>query len=228
VFAASVGVTIFLMTVVVPMLLDNLVEAGRRLPWPTRVLKGLSDLLLHYGGWLAVAAALGLLAVGSAANTEAGRLLWHRLVLRVPIIGVMVQKQTLSRMAMVVSTLTRSGIVLLRAMEIAARSCGNLVIRSALEQSRQEVQAGREIGHALERTGAFPPLVIQVFAVGQQTGHLDEMLERLAADYDRQVAVSSTRLASALEPILILVLAVLVGFIMFATVLPILEAGNVL
>ena len=88
--------------------------------------------------------------------------------------------------------------------------------------------AGRDIGQALERTGVFPPMAVQIFAVGQESGRLEEMLERLAADYDRQVTRTSERLTAALEPIFILALAIFVGFLLFATILPILEAGNVM
>jgi type II secretory pathway component PulF len=90
------------------------------------------------------------------------------------------------------------------------------------------VTGGRDISLALEETGAFPPLVVQIFSVGQQSGRLEEMLERLARDYDHQLTLASQRFTAVLEPLLILFLVFIVGFIAFATVLPILEAGNVL
>jgi type II secretory pathway component PulF len=102
------------------------------------------------------------------------------------------------------------------------------VLQDALSRCSREIGAGLEIGVAFERAGVFPPVVVQVFSVGQQTGRLEEMLERLSADYDRQVNTLATRLASILEPALIVALSVFVGFILFATILPILEAGNVL
>jgi len=228
VLTASIGVSIFLMTVVVPMLLTNLIEAGKALPWPTRVLKGMSDLLLGHGWWLGMVALLLVVGIAVAVRTTRGRRAWHRLLLRLPLFGPLAQKQTLGRTATIVATLLRSGIVLLRAMDIAARSTNNIIVREAIEQVSTEVGAGQDMGQVLERTGIFPPLFVQIFTVGQQTGRLEEMLERLAKDYDRQVNTMSTRLAAALEPVLILTLAVFVGFILFATVLPILEAGNVL
>ena len=126
------------------------------------------------------------------------------------------------------ATLLRSGIVYLRAAEIAAKASRNLVFREALLESGQAVASGQDIGEAISRTGVFPPLAVHIFTVGQATGQLDEMLERLAVNYDRQVTTLTNRLASVLEPILILTLALFVGFILFATLLPILEAGNVL
>ena len=129
---------------------------------------------------------------------------------------------------MIITTLLQGGVIYMSALEKAARSSSNLVIRRALEQSGEEIGAGRDLGSALEKTGVFPPLVVHVFSVGQESGQLEDLLDRLAADYDRQVATQSTRLATVLEPVLIMVLAVIVGFILFATLLPILEAGNVL
>lgn len=179
--------------------------------------------------WLPLSfAGLVALAAGCALRTRAGRRAWHRLILALPLIGPMAQKQTIARVAMVMATLIRSGVVYLKAAEIVVRSTPNLVFSEAIQASAAEVAAGRDIGAALDRTGVFPPLVVHIFSVGQQSGRLEEMLQRLAIDYDRQVASSSARLASALEPLLILALAIFVGFILFATLLPILEAGNVL
>jgi len=219
VFATALGVTVFLMTVVVPMLLTNLVEAGRTLPWPTRVLKGLSDFLLAHG-LLLLAGGVGLaIAVLLLLRTAGGRRVWHRLLLRLPLIGSLARRQAIARLAATIATLMRSGIVYLRAAEIAAGTSGNCVFREALLESSREVTAGRDIGGALEQTGVFPPVVVHVFSVGQASGRLEDMLDRLAATYDRQVNSLCNRLASVLEPILILVLAVFVGFILFATLL---------
>lgn len=228
VFVASIGVALFLMSTVVPMLLSHLTDAGRPLPWPTLVLKTISDALVDYGSAIAFALISGLIGAISYLRTNSGRRFKHGLLLRSPLIGTMTRMQAVARLAMVIATLLRSGIVLVKALELSARSCSNQILRDALDQARADIQTGREIGRAFEQTGEFPPLVIQVFSVGQQTGRLEEMLDRLAADYDRRVTVWSTRLGTILEPILILFLAVFVGFILLATVLPIMEAGNVL
>ena len=164
----------------------------------------------------------------AALRSERGRLLWHKTLLRLPLVGGMAQKQEIARIAMIVSTLMKSGIVFMEAVETAARTTKNRVIGRALLQGRDAVMAGRDIGEALAPTGVFPPMVIQIFAVGQQSGKLEEMLDRLAEAYERQVNSLATRLAAVLEPILIIFLSVFVGFILFATILPILEAGNVL
>ncbi len=228
VFLTALGVMLFLMTAVVPMLLSGLLEAGRRLPWPTVVLKSLSDFLVHYGPAIGTLVAVLMTGVIVFAQTGRGRRLWHRALLRVPLIGSMSRRQTIARLAGTMATLLRSGIDYVPAAEIAARAANNLVFREALLAANEAIAAGQDIGSALEQTGVFPPLVIHVFSVGQASGRLEDMLDRLAADYTRQVRNLSERLTAVLEPILILALAGFVGFILFATLLPILEAGNVL
>lgn len=228
VLVIGIGVVLFLMTFVIPMLLENLLDAGRPLPWPTKIVKGLSDLLIHYGGLLGILTGGAVVGLVMAVKSPRGRRLWHRLLLRVPLLGTMARKQAIARIAMVIATLLRSGVEFLRALEVTGRSVGNSLVSDALAEVGREVAAGQEIGRALEKTGIFPPLAVQIFTVGQESGRLEEMLDRLAADYDRQVTRMSERLTAALEPILIVTLAVFVGFILLATVLPILEAGNVM
>ena len=224
----AVAVSIFLMTFVVPQLLAGLLEAGRPLPFATRVVKGMSDALLQWWWLLLVVVAAGAAGAVLALRTPGGRLRWHRLQLRIPLLGDLTRKQAITRVSVVMASLLRSGIVFDAAVRIAARATPNLVLRDALLRVEQAVTGGREISLAIEQTGAFPPLVVQVFSVGQDSGRLEEMLDRLAKDYDAQVALAAGRFTAVLEPILILILVFVVGFIAFATVLPILEAGNVL
>jgi general secretion pathway protein F len=228
VFSLSCGVGLFLMTVVVPMLLDNLLEAGKPIPLPTRILKTMSDFVRGHGLSIIGVSVLGVIAVIALLQTSAGKRLWHRTLLRLPLVGNMARKQEIARMALIVGTLLKSGVVLVESLAIAGRAMKNVVLRDSLSAAQSAIQSGSEIGEALDSTGQFPPTVIQIFAVGQQSGTLEEMLQRLADNYDRQVTTLSLRLATLLEPVLIVGLAVFVGFILFATVLPILEAGNVL
>jgi type II secretory pathway component PulF len=220
--------TVFLMTYVMPALLENLQETVEQLPWPTRVVKGASDTLIHNAWWLAIAVPFVCVILVGLLQTNTGRRTWHGLLLKVPVIGSMALKQSISRIALIISTLTRSGIELTQALDLAARSSDNSLLRSALEDCSQLVSAGEDVAPALEQAGIFPPLAVRIFSVGQESGKLEEMLQRLSEDYDQQVASLSARLTSLLEPILIIVLAVVVGFVLLATILPILEAGSVL
>ena len=227
VLAMATAVGVGLMTFVIPKLLDNLVESGRPLPWATRVVKAASDLLVYHGWVLALASAAIAIAIAALLRTPAGRLRWHQVQLRIPVLGPMIRKQATARVAIVIATMMKSGIVFVKALQIAQRSASNLAIRTALERCESAVGAGRDISQALESTGAFAPVVVQIFAVGQQSGRLEEMLEKLAIDYDQQVALTSERLTAMLEPALILMLVALIGLIACATILPMLEAADV-
>jgi type II secretory pathway component PulF len=228
VLSAGVLVSLFLMTFVVPNLLATLQETGKPLPLATRVVQAASDALIGWW-WLIGLVVIACVFIGGAiARTPRGKWAIDRMMLRVPILGGMIRKQSISRIAMVVSTLIQSGVSFVRAIQIAQKTTPNRVLRQALVACEQAVYAGSDIAEALDETRVFPPMVIQVFAAGQQSGRLEEMLTRLAEDYDQQVATAANRLTVILEPVLILILAVMVGFIAFATFMPILEAGNVL
>jgi len=228
VLAVSVAVTIFLMTVVIPMLLENLIEAGRPLPWPTRILKFGSDLLLDYG--LFLLAGLVLLGFGVAAylKTENGARVWYGTILKMPVLGSMYQKQEVGRISLIIATLLKSGVEFLDAVEIAQGTSKNPLLRDALSICATQIRSGKEVGQAMSETSFFPPMVVQIYTIGQQSGQIDDMLLRLAEDYDQQVESMANKLSTLIEPVLILVLSLFVGFILFATLLPILEAGNVL
>jgi type II secretory pathway component PulF len=228
VLTMSVAATLFLMTFVVPRILQPLIEQGQALPFPTRVVKTLSDFLLEWW-WLLLACVIAIfVAFTMFVRSASGRRAWHRFLLRLPLLGDLIRKQAIVRVCVVLGTLLRSGVVFVRGVQIAQRTTGNLVLRDALAACEKAITAGGDIGEAVGRTGAFPPMVVQVFAVGQQSGRLEEMLERLAETYDRQVETTAQRLTAVLEPALIIILAGIVLFIVLATVLPIMEAGNVI
>ncbi|HEY7115767.1 MAG TPA: type II secretion system F family protein [Tepidisphaeraceae bacterium] len=226
VLTVAVAASLFLMAFVVPRILEPLIEQGQALPLPTRIVKGASDFLIAWW-WLIAACGFALfIAVATIVRAPRGRLAWHRFLLRIPVLGDLARKQAIVRICVVIGTLLKSGVVFVRAVQIAQRTTGNLVLRQALVECERAITAGGDIAQAIERTGAFPPMVVQVFAVGQQSGRLEEMLERLAETYDQQVSTAAARLTAILEPALIVLLALVVLFIVLATVLPILEAGN--
>jgi type II secretory pathway component PulF len=226
VMITAIGASVFLMTFVIPRILQPLIDQGQTLPLPTRIVKGASDFLITWWWLTALTLACAFAALSAALQTTRGKLLLHRTVLHIPLLGDLIRKQAIVRIAIVVSTLLKSGIVFIRAIQIAQRTTTNLVVRDALLRCERAITAGGDISDALAQSGAFPPMVVQIFAVGQQSGRLEEMLDRLATTYDQQVSTSAQRLAAILEPLLIVLLALLVLFIVMATVLPILEAGN--
>lgn len=228
-FVLSFGTlaTLFLMTYVMPPLLDNLKETLDQLPWPTVVVKFGSDLLLEHGWMVGLCALLLVVTAVSVLRSGFGRTALHRLALRLPLFGPLTVKQNLSRASLILSTLLESGLPLATALDLAAKSLKNVVLRRGLEQCREALTAGQDLAGALAATRVIPPLAVQIFAVGQESGRLEELLARLADDYDRQVQTAAGRLTSVMEPVMILILAGMIGFVLLAIVLPILEASHV-
>jgi len=227
---ATVGmaVTILLMTYVVPGLLETLTQSGRELPAITQVVKAVSDFLRTRWWVLLAAGAGGAVALRMVLRTQKGRLGADRLVLRIPVLGDLIRKETTSRMAVVLAALLRSGLDFVKAIAVTRRTLSSPVFRNAMDDYETAVTAGADIAASLEASGVFSPMVVQMLAVGQQSGQLEDMLEQLAASYEHQVDTAAQRLTALLEPILIVLLALMVGFIAFATILPILEMSNVL
>ncbi len=228
VLSMGVALSVFMMMYVMPNLLGVLAESGKPLPLVTLMVKGMSDALV--GWWWAMLMGVGVVVAGVRwfLGRARGRRWWHGAKLRLPVVGDLVRKQAIARMSMVLATLLKSDLAFVKAVQIAQRTVSNEVLREALVACERAVLAGRDIAPALEETRAFPPLVIQVFAVGQASGKLETMLENLAGDYDTQVDIASSRLTALLEPVMMILLAIGVGFFAFATILPILEAGDVL
>jgi|WetSurMetagenome_2_1015567.scaffolds.fasta_scaffold28353_6 general secretion pathway protein F len=226
--AVSLVLMAFLMTYVIPNVLGTLRESGKPMPAITMIVMGASNFILGY--WWAIL--IGLIVTGAGLRALISRprvrYILHNLLLRVPLVGDLVAKENTSRMAVVMAALLRSGVHFDEAVRITRQTLRNEVFRRALTEYEQAVVAGRDIAKPLEKSGVFSPLVVQMLAVGQQSGELENLLDELADSYDQQVAVATQRLTAAMEPLLIVVLSVLVGAVALATLLPILEASNVL
>ena len=228
VLVVGLAVTLFLMTYVVPSLLGTLVQSGRELPAITQVVKSASDFLVGYW-WLLLAGAGGfLLALRLALRSVTGRRFLDRVLLKVPVLGDLIRKENTSRIAVVMAALLRSGLQFTDAIRITRNTLRNTVFARAMETYESAVTAGSDVAGPLRASGVFSPMVVQMLAVGQESGELEEMLEQLADAYDREVDTAVQRFTRLLEPMMIVLLAILVGFIALATILPILEASNVL
>ena len=191
-------------------------------------MKAASDFLLAWWWALLAGAGSGALGVRALLQHERVRFLTDRLLLRLPLLGALIRKENVSRLAVVLAALLRSGLQFVEALQITRRTIRNRVFRSALDDYETAVTAGRDVAGPLEESGVFGPMVVQMLAVGQQAGNLEDMLEQLAVAYDQQVDTAAQRLTALLEPFLIVLLAVFVGIIAMAMLLPILEASNVL
>ena len=224
----GLAAAVFLMTFVVPNLLETLIQAGKPLPTVTRMVKGASDFLITWWKLLIPLGVGAVVGVRMAARNASVRSFLDHLYLRVPLIGDLIRKQNTLRMSVVLAALLRSGLPFLQALQITRRTVRNRVFAAALERYESAIAAGSDVAGPLEASGVFSPMVVQMLAVGQESGQLEEMLEQMAAGLDQELDTATARLTALMEPLLIVMLAILVGFIAFATILPILEAGNVM
>jgi general secretion pathway protein F len=223
----GLAVTVLLMTYVVPNLLEALTQAGQPLPAVTMVVKAASDFLIEWWWALLLCALGGALTARLLLRAESPQRRWDRIKLATPLLGELIRKELTARMAVVLAALLRSGIPFADAVRITRQTLRNWLFRDALEKYEAAVVAGRDVAGPLRESGVFRPMVIQMLSVGQQAGQLEDMLEKLADSYERQVDLATRRLTSLLEPLLIVLLAIVVGFVAFAAILPILEASNV-
>ena len=222
---AAIAICI-LLVFVIPTFQTMFSSAGLELPLPTRVVIGMSDFLIGY--WWAILAAVGgaVFALKSYYATAAGRLQIDALMLKAPVLGDVIRKSAVSRFTRTLGTLVSSGVSILEGLEITAKTAGNQVVHNAVMESRQSIAGGETIAAPLERSKVFPPMVISMIAVGEQTGGLDEMLSKIADFYDEEVDVAVSALLSLMEPAMIVGLGVIVGGMVIAMYLPIFDMMN--
>lgn len=222
----ATGVIIFLLLVVIPKVEEMLIDIGKPLPLPTKIIVGVSGFVADFwwaGLILAVLAGVGLRI---ATLTDNGRLVWDRTLLRLPILGDLFRKQAVSRFAVTFSTLLASGIPILQALSIVKRVVNNRVLEKTIEEVHVRVMSGADIATPIRNSGVFPPVVGYMMGIGQESGRLEEMLEKIADAYDDELEITTQKMTAVLEPIMILVLAVVVGFIVLSAILPIMEIAS--
>src|SRR5215213_2075764 len=212
----------FMLIFIVPVFAGLFQDLGGTLPLPTRICMILSNILTSFWGILVYAGmALAVVLFLRWKKTESGRKVWGRAVLRIPAkIGDVVQKVTLARFARTLATLSAAGVPILQAIEITATSSGNWVIENALLKSRDAVREGIPIYKPLEQEPVFPPMVIRMIAVGEETGDIDGMLGKIADFYESEVDATVKALTSIIEPLMIVVVGGIVGGIIIAMYLP--------
>ncbi len=215
-----------LLIFVIPTFQEMFASVNMQLPLPTRIVIGLSQLLIHY--WWAILAAigLGLFALKRYYGSSNGRKQIDTKLLKAPVLGDLLRKSAVSRFTRTLGTLISSGVSILDGLEITAKTAGNRVIHDAVMDSRQSIAGGDTIAAPLEKSQVFPPMVISMIAVGEQTGGLDEMLSKIADFYDEEVDVAVGALLSLMEPVMIVVLGVIVGGMVVAMYLPIFDMMN--
>ncbi|MSR03238.1 MAG: type II secretion system F family protein [Gemmatimonadetes bacterium] len=215
-----------LLIFVIPTFESMFASVNMELPLPTKVVIGASKILT--GWWWAILGGAG--AIGFFGRqyymTPDGRKMIDGAMLKAPVLGDLLRKSAVSRFTRTLGTLISSGVSILDGLEITAKTAGNRVIHDAVMQSRASIAGGETIAGPLEASKVFPPMVISMIAVGEQTGGLDEMLSKIADFYDAEVDVAVSALLSLMEPIMIVVLGVVVGGMVVAMYLPIFDMVN--
>ncbi len=217
----ALGIAFFvLLTFVIPTFVGIFASAGLELPLPTKIALGLYHLLSNYWYVFIIVIIAGIVAYRQYMKTTAGRLVRDSLLLRVPIIGPLMQKAAMSRFASIFSILQASGISVLVSLDILVGTIGNEAIAREFRRIKSLLEEGRGLSSPLRSAKYFTPMVVDMVAVGEETGALDEMLHQVAVHYDDEVEFAVKRLSAALGPILIVGLAVVVGFFALSIFLP--------
>jgi len=217
---------VILLWKVIPVFASMFGSVGMDLPMPTRVVIALSGFLTTYWWALLLGASGGGFALKKYYDTPSGQLVIDRALLNVPVLGDVLRKSAVSRFTRTLGTLISSGVSILDGLEITARTSGNRVVQDAIMGSRSSIAGGETIAGPLQKSKVFPPMVISMIAVGEQTGGLDEMLSKIADFYDDEVDAAVSALLSLLEPIMIVFLGVVVGGMIVAMYLPIFDMVN--
>ncbi len=226
IISVAVVAVAVLLVFVIPTFSSMFASVNMTLPLPTRVVIGASHILTRY--WYVILGAIGIIVFGlrSYYGTANGKKVIDGALLRAPVLGDLLRKSAVSRFTRTLGTLISSGVSILDGLEITAKTAGNRVIHDAIMQSRQSIAGGETIAGPLQTSGVFPPMVISMISVGEQTGGLDEMLTKIADFYDAEVDVAVSALLSLMEPIMIVVLGVIVGGMVVAMYLPIFDMVN--
>lgn len=221
------GVLTFLMTYVVPMLTQLFIEMGRDLPVPTRILIAVSDFMKSYKMLIALAGFVAVLVVLKRyIRKDKGRYLYDSFRLKLPVIGSLVRKTCMVRFSRTLGTLVAGGVPLLQALEIVRDVVGNAVIGKTLDEARENIARGQTISDPLKKSNQFPPIVTHMISVGEASGNLEEMLFNVADAYEDEVETTVSGLTSLLEPIIIILMGVVVGFIVLSILLPIFDMNK--
>ncbi|NUS96712.1 MAG: type II secretion system F family protein, partial [Gemmatimonadaceae bacterium] len=226
ILSVAVIAIVVLLIFVIPTFANMFASVGLPLPLPTRIVIGASGALKSY--WWAILGVIGI-SVYSLKNyykTSNGQLAIDRLLLKAPVLGDVLRKSAVSRFTRTLGTLIGSGVSILDGLEITAKTAGNRVISDAIMESRSSIAGGETISAPLAKSQVFPPMVISMIAVGEQTGGLDEMLSKIADFYDEEVDAAVGGLLALMEPLMIVFLGVVVGGMVVAMYLPIFDMVN--
>jgi len=223
---AVIAVAVLLMFVI-PVFAQMFGDLGGTLPLPTRIVMALSEFMVRWWLWIFVSIIVLVLAVRYYYKTEVGNLQIDSFLIKLPIFGTLLKKQAVARFSRTLSTLLSSGVNILDALEITSGTTGNKLVENAVMRARTSIAQGESIAEPLSKEKAlFPPMVVQMITIGEQTGGLDDMLSKVADFYDEEVDQAVANLMNALEPMIIVFLGVIIGGMVMAMYLPIFQMAS--
>lgn len=223
VLVIAIIVVIVMLVMVIPQFTSTFDQSGLELPGITKFVVGCSDFIQEKWWLLIIIVGAALFGIKYFKSTETGGRFFSMMGLKLPLFGPLTIKQASARLARNLSTLMTSGISMMDALEITARTITNKIVEKAVRDAKEEVERGVQVSLPLEASGIFPPMVYHMTRIGEETGNMEEMLDRIADYYEEEVEVATQALISALEPLIIVVLAVICVVIILAVYLPMLQ-----
>ena len=223
----AVAVVALLLVYVIPVFKKLFEGMGGQLPGPTQFLVNLSEFTQSYFLYMIIGAAAVVFLFRRYYRTEKGRLVIDALILKAPVFGPLLKKVAVAKFTRTLSTMLGSGVPILEGLSIVSKTAGNVVVENAIMRTRQSISEGRTIAEPLSETDVFPPMVVQMIAVGEATGALDSMLAKIADFYDDEVDVAVGALTAMLEPFMMIFLGVIVGGMIICMYLPIFKMASV-
>ena len=224
----ALGITTFLLVVIVPKFKEIFTSLGGQLPLPTQMLLKLSEFMGKYLVYEVILVIAAVVTLRAYINTPSGRLWFDRIVIRLPIIGKLLQKVFIARFSRTLATLVKSGVPILSSLEIVAKTSGNKVVERAVMAARSSIKEGENIADPLGQSRVFPSMVTRMISVGEKTGELEKMLTKIADFYENEVDAAVTAITSLIEPLVIAVLGVAIGGIVVALFMPIFKISTLI
>lgn len=216
----AIGATVAMLTFIVPIFAKMFANLGAELPGPTLFVLKISHILQRFYPIILGVVIAGVVGLKLTLKNDQGRLYFDRFMLKTPIFGDLIRKASVARFTRTLGTLIQSGVTILDALEITAKTAGNRVLQVAIKKSVVSIAEGDTITSPLKESGVFPPMVIQMIGVGEKTGGLDDMLAKIADFYDEEVDAAVSALTGLIEPVVIVVMGAVIGGILIAMYLP--------
>jgi type IV pilus assembly protein PilC len=223
----AVVVVAIILIFVIPVFQKMFADFGSSLPAPTLIVIALSDFVKSKIHWIAIALVLFFIAFKQYYKTDKGRLVVDSMALKMPVFGILIRKVSVAKFTRTMGTMLSSGVAILEALDIVAKTSGNRVVENSIYNVRSGIAEGRTMADPLQASGVFPAMVCQMIAVGESTGALDAMLEKIADFYDEEVDQAVENLTAMIEPMMIVFLGIVIGGLVVSMYLPIFMMASV-